>query len=731
MKKIFICFIFSLLLFPLSGFTDETGNVTTDEIDTEATQQIELKGSTSVEEPAEELNVEESVEKEEPGLVEKPTLPTIVPPGIPFTPEQIKTFISKSRENNYIILNFDNANLRDVINTISSITGENFILSPGLDARITIHSAGKIPASEVLGVFESILEVNNMALVKSGLFYKIVPGPSAKQKPLEVQKGKEAESVPSEDRPITQIIPVEYVPAGEVGPLLQPLLSPMGSLMPNPRNNLLIVNDVASNIKRILSILKEVDVDAFQDTRMGFFQPKYSDVSTISEELMEIINALNLGKDGTVMLVPIGRINSLVVFSSSHGLLKTIEEWFKKLDEEIKPERNIFVYPVQNVKAESIANILKTLYEENDLKTGQRTTAKIPVPRGRTRSAQVPTPIKSETRVEFVTFEPTNSLVILAPPGMYREIVEIIKKLDVYPQEVLIEVVIAEVTLTDTDKFGIQWSALHSVHIEGDPDFIGLGQSSSGATTAPSLSSIAPALTSGSAGLSYFLFKPNRLAALIHALASKGKVNILSSPRLLVRDQEEASIEVGRDVPVATSSTATAEISTLTQNIEYKTVGIKLMIKPSINDEKTVVLDIEQEVSDVFEEGRPVGQSGFTYPEFSTRKTKTSVVVPDRHTIIIGGIMKDKKDKSYQGVPLLSAIPIFGNLFRYTVDTKEKTELIVLLTPYVITNKTEADLLTTQFLNKLKEVKTFLKNQEGQFSVPIPEENNPSQLNEQ
>jgi general secretion pathway protein D len=291
---------------------------------------------------------------------------------------------------------------------------------------------------------------------------------------------------------------------------------------------------------------------------------------------------------------------------------------------------------------------------------------------------------------------------------MYREIVETIRRLDVYPQEVLIEGIIAEVTLTDTDQYGIQWSALHSVHIDSDPDFTGLSQGTVNLEDAPSLLTVAPALGSGpAAGISYFLFKPDRLAALIHALSSRGKVNLLSSPRLLVRDQEEANIEVGSDIPTATSTTSATTTDTLTQNIEYRTVGVKLKIKPSINDEKTVVLDIEQEVSSIGSSIQ-VGQTGNLFPSFNVTKTKTSIVVPDKQGIIIGGIMEDTKGKSYQGIPILSSIPILGNLFRYTVNDSTKKELIILITPHVITNKSEADILTSEFMDKLKNVKQFI-----------------------
>ncbi|MCK5139056.1 MAG: type II secretion system secretin GspD [Thermodesulfovibrionia bacterium] len=714
MKKIYIGFLTLCLCFPGFGLAEEGSKirliVESDSPQTNQHAQADTEAKTPLPDP--------------------PVKPSPLPPKTQFTQEQIQKFLSKQKKENYIVLNFDNADLKDVINTISSITKENFIVSPGLDARITIHSAVKIPSSEALSVFESILEVNNMALVRSGYFYKIVPGSVVKQKPTEVRKGKEASDVVSEDRPITQIVPVDFIPVGEITPLLQPMLSQFGSLIPNPRNNLLIINDMASSIKRILTVLEEIDIDAFQNTRMLFYQPQYSDVKTISDELAAIVNALDLSRDGSVVIVPLERINSLIIFCSSSSLLNTVSTWLKKLDDEVATGQNIFVYPVQNVEAESIADILKMIFETDGTGTTATQVRRTPTAQRQKKTQRTrvtPQTAGGGSRIEIATFEPTNSLVILAPPGIYRDMVATIQRLDVYPQEVLIEAVIAEVTLTDADQFGVKWSALHSVHIAGDPDFTGLFRGTS--DVGPSLLPVIPELVSGpTAGLSYFLFKPERLAVLVHALASRGKVNILSSPRLLVRDQEEASIEVGSEVPTATSTTTATTTETLTQNIEYRTVGIKLKIKPTINDEKTVVLDLEQEVSAKGED-QQVGQEGNLFPSFSTTKTKTSIVIPDKQGIVIGGIMEETTSKSYQGIPILSSIPILGYLFRYTAVSTTKTELIIIITPHVIINKTEAEVLTLEFIDKLKEVKEFLKKNDYQFDIPSGKdsESTPSQ----
>jgi general secretion pathway protein D len=408
-----------------------------------------------------------------------------------------------------------------------------------------------------------------------------------------------------------------------------------------------------------------------------------------------------------------------------------------KLDEEVKTGQTIFVHPVQNVKAEQIADILNTLYVTDE---GARTTRRTQTQKGkkgataaqRTARRRTDTQKTSGSRVEIITFEPTNSLVILAPPGIYRDMVQTIKRVDTYPREVLIEAIVAEVQLGDGLQYGIQWSHLDKISDSGD-DYKTLLQSR--ASNAPSLPALlapnfAENLGAGpSSGLSYVIFKPEKLLALIHALSSEAEVNILSSPRLLVRDQEEANIEVGSDIPTATSTTQSTTADTLTQNIEYRKTGVLLKIKPTISEERTVVLDVEQEVSSLGE-NLQVGQEGNTFPSFDTTKTKTSIIVPDNQSIIIGGIIQEELRDSYQGIPVLSKIPILGHLFRYTVQNKAKKELVIMITPRVVANQAEADRLTLDYMEKLKDLKDFLKDSEAQLNIPNIEVSDTSQSNE-
>jgi general secretion pathway protein D len=742
MKKIIIFFVY--LLLSAAVIRAEEG------IDPSGSEDNLKPGTTNAEVSVPDQVPEQILSQagKDEALDKKPfkKMPPKLPPGVSpesITPDNIRKFlakpkVAKPKEESYIILNFDNAELKDVINTVGTITNENFILSPGIDARITIHSAKKIPVSQVMNIFEAVLEVNGMSLVRSGEFFKIVSAATAKQKPTSIKKGRSLDEISDVDRQITQIIPVEYVPVNEIGTILKPLLSQTGSVITDSRNNLLIVNDYSSSIRRLVAVLNEIDVDAFSNTRMIFFQPKYSDVITLSNELTEVLDALNLTREG-IALVPIDRINSLVIFSSSQSLLKIVQGWMVKLDEEVKTGQTIFVYPVQNVKAEQIADILNTLYVTDEGAQTTRTTRRTQTQKGKKgataaqRTARrTSTQKTSGSRVEIITFEPTNSLVILAPPGIYRDMVQTIKRIDIYPREVLIQAIVAEVQLGDGLQYGIQWSLLDKISDSGG-DYQTLLQNR--ASSAPSLPALlAPSLAENlgagpSSGLSYVVFKPEKLLALIHALATEAEVNILSSPRLLVRDQEEANIEVGSDIPTATSTTQSTTADTLTQNIEYRKTGVLLKIKPTINEERTVVLDVEQEVS-ALGENLQVGQEGNTFPSFDTTKTKTSIIVPDNQTIIIGGIIQEELRDAYQGIPVLSKIPILGHLFRYTVKNKAKKELVIMITPRVVANQAEADKLTLDYMDKLRELKDYLRDSAARLDIPNIEVSDTSQSNE-
>jgi len=303
----------------------------------------------------------------------------------------------------------------------------------------------------------------------------------------------------------------------------------------------------------------------------------------------------------------------------------------------------------------------------------------------------------------IVTDESTNSIIVKATPLDYAKIKDTIKRLDIIPRQVLIEVLIAEVTLSGDTQFGIEWSLLGSkANIGGykgtDKTSVDLGLGGLGTVDVTK---------SLGTGFSY-LFDSSRLQAFLLAQASENKLNILSSPQILAADNKEARIEVGEEVPIVTSEYVPMDRETTTsssRSIEYRSTGVILNVTPRINEKGLVAMDISQEVS----EAQPVVSGGIQSPVINNRTAETSLVVQHGQTIVIGGLIRDRINKTITGVPLVARIPLISYLFSNTQDSNKKTELVILITPHVVNNIDEAAVATREFKDKMEMVRKLIK----------------------
>lgn len=603
-----------------------------------------------------------------------------------------------------VMLNFANADLKGVIHTISEITGKNFILGSAVSGKITVKTTQPIPRKEVFGIFESILEVNGLAAVKTGSYYKIVSSTTARQKGIEVRESTEPGSVPFGDKVMTQIVPVEFIATKDLLPILQSMLSPAGSITNYAKSNSLIITDVASNIKKTLVMINLLDVDAFQRMNMAFLSVNKVDVRTLYLELTDILNSLGLDK-GTAQLsiVPIDRLNSLVVFSSSKQLLQSVEEWVGRLDSTLAidgtavDDSTIHIYYVKNDRASNIKSIL------DQILTGKSAVPKTVSSQMSAKNTISNIPFGFHGNISVFLYEPFNALIVQASPQDYRKIANTIKALDRLPKQVLIETLIVEVKLDETTKYGVQWSLL-----SGKFDFQQNTGIFSSVINDPQSPILTPIGATTPAGLSVFATDAEKFYGVIQALGTEGKVNVLSNPHIIVKNYEKASINIGSDEPIATQSTQSAVTGTtaLIQNIEYRKTGIILTVTPQITEGGMIALSIRQEVSDKSTD-RIVGSG--TFPSFTKREAETSVIAKDNQTLVIGGLIQEKNDKTVSGIPLLKDIPILGKLFGVTTNTVAKTELIILMTPRIISNSEQAATLTEQLKSKLKGLKHLLE----------------------
>jgi type II secretion system protein D len=614
-------------------------------------------------------------------VAEQPAPPPEVAPPVEKQPEAPK---EKQQPEQYVMLNFENADLDNVISTVGEMLKINYILAPGVSGKITIQSHNKIPLSRLFSTFQSILETNGFTAVKEGEFYKIVPIDTAKQQSVPVVQGT-TPTVPKDSSFITQEIPITYVKASNVANVMRNLMPRGTDIVVYEPSNMLIVTAPPAAMLKFLKILDAIDIPP-----------------------------------------------------SERDAVRT------------------FVYYVENGEAKKLVEILKNLYaskKEEGVKSVTPAPAAAPgrpVRPGQPAAQQAPSTSavvleglagEIEGSVVIDAYEDINAIIIKTTPAGYISLLQTIKKLDVQPKQVLIEVMIAEVSLDKSTQFGLEWLLKGSFTVNNQKvDIVGGFSTAGGApflpqwdtskdhpgfvfptpkstsTTDTTGTTTADTVLAHPADLFATIMNPGRFSALITAAASKGLVHILASPNILALDNKEAKIEIGNEVPVATSITqplagAATEI-TATSQVQFKTVGTLLTVTPHINAQKMVTLKISQEQSQV---GAPVLIGGETYTGFTTRKANTTAIVQDGHTLIIGGIIQEVKTQNREGIPLLSDIPVLGYLFGNTSDHITRNELVVMVTPHVISNPEEADELTSEVRSRVRELNESMKEREREL----------------
>lgn len=552
--------------------------------------------------------------------------------------------IEKKAEEKYIVLNFNNASIETVIATISELLNINYVLTPGISGRVTIQSYKKFPVSDLLQIFQTILEMNGLIAVKDGPVYRIVPIDTAKQQPLPVELGKK---VVIDHGFVTQIIPLENIKASDAANTLRSLLPRGADLIIYEPSNLLILTAPPHAIVKFMKILEAIDI-------------------------------------------PVG---------DREGV-------------------RTFVYYVENGEAKKLIEVLKTIFGEKKGRTPvtrpvQTPPAQPPQPGQRTPVPEV-SAIELEGEILMTAYEDINAIIFKCTPRAYLEILETLKKLDIPPKQVLIEVLIAEVTLDDKLQFGIEWLLKGSTMIEGNKANILGGfatepsnffeTTGSGDTATIDLTKFKPVVSSG---VFANILDPERFNILISMLSGTSKFNVLASPHILALDNKEAKIEVGSEIPIATGlvqqPSTTGGVTLVSQGqIQYRTAGIILTVTPYISDKNQVTLKISQEYS---APGAPTKIAGQEFPSFITRRANTTGIVQDSHTLVIGGLISEQATHSRSGIPLLKDIPLIGWLFGSTSIQKTKTELLVMVTPRVISSQEEADRLINEFKERVRTIK--------------------------
>jgi general secretion pathway protein D len=592
-----------------------------------------------------------------------------------------------------VVLNFNEVDISTMVKFISDLTGKNFVLDDRVKGKISVFSPSKLSNEEAYNVFVSVLELKGFTVVQSGKVGKIVPSASARQSGFTVlPAGKLA---PINENYVAQVNKLENITAQEALTFLQPMISKDGHISAFGPGNLILMVDSSLNIRKLQEILQTIDNERSRDG-LEIIYLKYASAESTAVTIRQWLSGndakmagqpATAGGGGSGNVLADLRLNALLVFGNDN-IKAAVRELVAKLDVQ-PPEASskVNVYYLENTDATEMAKVLESVVK------GFTAAATAGQPGG---AAPQLSPFESG-KVTVTPDKGSNSLVIMASPNDYNNLVQVIKKLDRRSKQVFVQVLIAEVSLDKSRELGLQGGVIGGgvlnkyLTVAGLYDPLG------------TLTSIGTAISAAGGKLSPTLTaSPVNITAVLKALDKEGLVNILSTPNILTSDNKEAEINVGENVPFQGSATQSS-IGTTT-SVERKDIGINLKIKPQISEGDYIRMDINQEISAV------KNDKGQAVDLVTTKRSaKTSIVVKDKETVVIGGLIQDSEDVNVQKVPFLGDIPVLGWLFKTTTKSRKKTNLMILLTPHII--KDASDLMTItedqreRFGTSAKEVK--------------------------
>ncbi len=654
-----------------------------------------------------------------------------------------KPEIQQKANENTADLNFVNADIEAVIKAVGHFTGNTFIVDPRVKGQLTLVSEKPLSKDQAFKLLTSTLRLQGFAVVTADGYSKVVPESDAKLQAGPAQSATaekfEKSDAAKGDQVITQVYKLNFESPNNIVTVLRPLISPNNTINANPGNNTVVITDYADNIKRLNKIIAALDMPATTD--LDVIPVKNAIASDVAAMVTRMLDG-GANDPNKVNLLADPRTNSVLLRAPTLARANLIKSLIAKLDTPTTLPGNIHVVYLKNAEAVKLAATLRAILTGDGSNLNQASNQGS-TPTLQTGGATPATGAGSATTLNsaissnvsalsagnsgggtgnyssgggaasFIQADPaTNTLIITASEPVYRNLRTVIDQLDARRAQVYVEALIVEMAVDKANEFGIQWMGL-----SGDStSAYRVGGTTSFAKDGNNLLSLAGGnyAKSGSVlpgkGLSIGVFRQLNgqlgLGALAHALESDGGSNVLSIPTIITLDNEEASIGVGKNVPIITgqfttsTSTGSAGVNPF-QTIDRKEVGIKLTVRPQISEGGTVKMAIAQTVSSVDDTSNT---SGIITKE---RNIKTNVLVDDGQILVLGGLMQDDTSDNVEKVPVLGDVPLFGNLFKYQATKRGKSTLMVFLRPLIMktANQSESlsldryDYMRTQTLN--------------------------------
>ena len=600
--------------------------------------------------------------------------------------------------------NYKDADIRKIVEAVGAVTGKNFILDPRVNAKVTMLSSTEMSPEAFYEAFLSILEVHGYVAITTGDIIKILPDASARQYP-----GFGTTSGAGADDIVTQVIKVQNVGAAQLVPILRPLIPQYGHLAAHNGSNMLIISDRAHNVDRMIAIIRRIDQSNDEDIEVVPLQ------HASATEIVRVLTALSQtpradGVPVTTSLVADARTNSVLIGGDRSERLR-LRALIAHLDTPLQDGGDTQVRYLRYADAEELATKLQQHFTQK---------AATGTPGGATSGAD---------GVSVWADTQTNAIVVNAPPKMMRSLMTIVDKLDIRRAQVLVEAIIVEVIAGKSSDLGVTWAVDGSgdnalAGVTNFPPEVGVVQlagalSGGGDTVTDPSSLIGSGITLGVGRIGD---SGTNFAAILHALQGDADTNIISTPTIVTTDNEEASLNVGQEVPFVTGSYSNTGGSggaiNPFQTVQRQQVGVKLVITPQINEGDSLLLKISQEISNIAQ-----SSEGAVDLITNQRIIETTVIVEDGGILVLGGLLEDVLRESDQRVPVLGSIPVLGALFRSRSTDKVKTNLMVFIRPKILRDNAQTAFETNSKYNQIRDI---LQERRGGSVNIMPGEQRPT-----
>ncbi len=623
-------------------------------------------------------------------------------------------------------LDYEQIEIRQILEDLADALGMSIVIDPSISGKITMRTSPNQPLrnKDLWSVLNMLLNESGISLEqKAGLYY-------AKKSPINIPMDMGYPSlIEGSDASIAlQITPLKNVSAETALTVLKPLIGPKSKITQIAQLNMLAIVGSAEQLSRINGLIQLIDSDPFKHLGIRLYKIHQAEAKDIAAELESILKLIE-GEKASYKVLSLDRVNALLVVAPPRRGFKPVDRWVKILDEggDETLQEQIFIYHCKSIKCEALASTLNSIFEQKDNTSKKQKTEsysdrgkanvfrtvpkdKLNVKSKNKQSLANQAKKKQATKdkanakgqknsadldVTIVADVDTNTLIVRTTGKDYRNLLETIKLLDQIPLQVLVNVVIAQVSLVKGQSLGLDWA-----YNSGDTIIRNnLGKASDIVDGKP----FGLLVSSVNGNFAYAL----------NALASNGDANILSRPSLLIANNQEGAINVGKEVPVQTSNTTNLDANTgttagtqVTQEISYRNTGIELSVIPHINEDGVVTMEITQSLSAI--EGSTSSADANFKPTFTNQDISTTVVVGDGETIVLGGLIDSVTSYSDSGTPFLKDLPILGYLFKTQDESLERRELLLIITPKIIGPATDLEIFGKQFTHRFKAVAKYM-----------------------